>query len=457
MATRTERVRVDRQVAGLDRARDAQRARAVARPDRARQAVDRVVGEADRLGLVVERDHARRSARRSPRAATRASGPPGTAPSARTSSRGRRAPSPRIATGASSSRNEADGLALRRPRSAAPSASPRRAGRRRAIAVDRLLERARKSSSAARCTRIRERAQQSWPALPNTAPRRRRRGRLEVGVGEDDVGRLAAELERHALDRLRGARGDRAADLGRAGERDLGDVGVLDEPLRRTTLPGPTTTLTTPSGSPASSASSAKRSAVSGVSSAGLSTTVLPAASAGRELPRGDRQREVPRRDQRRRRRAARGTSSPRRRRPGSCRRAGARARRRSSGTCRRPCPSRRARRAIGLPALRASSCASSSCALLERVGEAVQQPRAVAGRDRPPRGQRGLGARDRRVGVLRAGARDLVEHRLRGGLEDRQQPSRVKLRGAVQATGGSRPTLADLVVELVRSCAAAR
>src|SRR5205085_1665815 len=47
-----------------------------------------------------------------------------------------------------------------------------------------------------------------------------------------------------------------------------------------TTRPGPTTTLTTPSGIPASSASSASRSAESGVSSAGLSTTVLPHASA---------------------------------------------------------------------------------------------------------------------------------------------------------------------------------
>ena len=37
---------------------------------------------------------------------------------------------------------------------------------------------------------------------------------------------------------------------------------------------------------------------MSGVSSAGLSTTVLPAASAGAELPGGDRQREVPGRDQ---------------------------------------------------------------------------------------------------------------------------------------------------------------
>ena len=48
-----------------------------------------------------------------------------------------------------------------------------------------------------------------------------------------------------------------------------------------TTDPAPVTTWNTPSGSPASRASSASRSAVSGVSPAGLSTTVLPAASAG--------------------------------------------------------------------------------------------------------------------------------------------------------------------------------
>ena len=39
--------------------------------------------------------------------------------------------------------------------------------------------------------------------------------------------------------------------------------------------------LTTPGGSPASAQISAKASAVSGVNSAGFSTTVLPAASAG--------------------------------------------------------------------------------------------------------------------------------------------------------------------------------
>ena len=45
--------------------------------------------------------------------------------------------------------------------------------------------------------------------------------------------------------------------------------------------PKPVTTFTTPSGTPASAMSSASRSAVSGVCSAGLSTTVLPVASAG--------------------------------------------------------------------------------------------------------------------------------------------------------------------------------
>src|SRR6185437_16232786 len=45
--------------------------------------------------------------------------------------------------------------------------------------------------------------------------------------------------------------------------------------------PMPVTTLSTPLGNPASSANSPRRSAVSGVSSAGFNTTVQPAASAG--------------------------------------------------------------------------------------------------------------------------------------------------------------------------------
>ena len=47
------------------------------------------------------------------------------------------------------------------------------------------------------------------------------------------------------------------------------------------TDPCPVTTFTTPSGTPASLSSDAMNKALSGVSSAGLCTTTLPAASAG--------------------------------------------------------------------------------------------------------------------------------------------------------------------------------
>ena len=64
-------------------------------------------------------------------------------------------------------------------------------------------------------------------------------------------------------------------------KNDLADRRVGDEALARRPSPCRAATVNTSSGRPASSASSASRRAVSGVSSAGLSTTVLPAASAG--------------------------------------------------------------------------------------------------------------------------------------------------------------------------------
>ena len=51
-------------------------------------------------------------------------------------------------------------------------------------------------------------------------------GLLQVGVVEDDVGGLAAELQRHPLHGLRGHLGDPLAGAGRAGERHHVDVGV---------------------------------------------------------------------------------------------------------------------------------------------------------------------------------------------------------------------------------------
>ena len=56
-----------------------------------------------------------------------------------------------------------------------------------------------------------------------------RRGLGEVGIGEDELRRLAAELERAADVVLRRRRLDQRADLGAAGERDEIDAGVARE------------------------------------------------------------------------------------------------------------------------------------------------------------------------------------------------------------------------------------
>ncbi len=137
-----------------------------------------------------------------------------------------------------------------------------------------------KRSTAPSWTRIRERAQQSWPALPNTA-----------------IGAAAAAASRSASAKITLADLPPSSSVTRlivcaalaAIERptSVEPVNAIFATSGCSTrraphvLPGPTTTLTTPGAIPASSAISAKRSAVSGVSSAGFSTTVLPAASAG--------------------------------------------------------------------------------------------------------------------------------------------------------------------------------
>ena len=54
-------------------------------------------------------------------------------------------------------------------------------------------------------------------------------GDIEIGVGEDDNGGFAAELERDLLHRLDSAAHDQLADLGRSGEGDLVDVRMRDQ------------------------------------------------------------------------------------------------------------------------------------------------------------------------------------------------------------------------------------
>ncbi len=102
---------------------------------------------------------------------------------------------------------------------------------------------------------------------------------VERGVVEDDVRGLAAELEGDPLVGAGHGLGDRASHLGRAGERHLVDVRVGDQ--RAAGVAAPVTMFTTPAGRSACWQISANSSAVSGVVSAGFSTTVLPQASAG--------------------------------------------------------------------------------------------------------------------------------------------------------------------------------
>ncbi len=127
---------------------------------------------------------------------------------------------------------------------------------------------------------MRERAQQSWPALSKTA-----------------YGAAAAAFSRSASAKTTFADLPPSSSVTRlivpaAPRITCWPTSV--EPVKPifatsgcsisrcpTTEPLPATMLTTPSGNPASSASSPSRSVESGVSSAGFSTTVLPHASAG--------------------------------------------------------------------------------------------------------------------------------------------------------------------------------
>ena len=54
-------------------------------------------------------------------------------------------------------------------------------------------------------------------------------GGFPIGVGEENVRRFAAEFERDALERVRGALDDDFADSGAAGESDFVHVGMRDD------------------------------------------------------------------------------------------------------------------------------------------------------------------------------------------------------------------------------------
>ncbi len=156
---------------------------------------------------------------------------------------------------------------------------------------------ARKRSTTLASTSMRERAQQSCPALSNIAP-----GAATAAASTSASAKtMFADLPpSSSVTRLIVAAADAAIEAPTSVDPVKAILPTSGCSTSRCpqVRPGPTTTFTTPGGTPASARSRAKRTAVSGVSSAGLSTTVLPGGERGRELPRGDREREVPRRDQ---------------------------------------------------------------------------------------------------------------------------------------------------------------
>ena len=105
-------------------------------------------------------------------------------------------------------------------------------------------------------------------------------GGFEIGIGEKNVGRFAAEFERDALHRVGSLLDDDFADRGAAGKGDLVDVGMLHQ--RRSAGFAEAGNDVDHAGRQAASASQfAISSAVRGVCSAGFKTHVQPAARAG--------------------------------------------------------------------------------------------------------------------------------------------------------------------------------
>ena len=159
--------------------------------------------------------------------------------------------------------------------------------------VERVAERearpppaASASASASRCARDQHPGQRGAglagveEALGDAVPDRL----VEVGVVEDHVGRLAAELQRHPLDRRRGQLGDPPAGPGRAGERDHVDVGVGGDRLADDRAGAGDQVEDARRAGPPRRSTSASMKAFSGATSLGLSTTVQPAARAGATL-----------------------------------------------------------------------------------------------------------------------------------------------------------------------------
>ncbi len=131
-----------------------------------------------------------------------------------------------------------------------------------------------------RSTKIRLRAQQSWPQLSNTAYGEVAANFSMSASANTMLGLLPPSSRLTFLMVPAAVRMISWPVAVSPVNATLPTPGCAASPPP-TTGPGPVTTLSTPAGSPASSASSPSRRAVSGEYDAGLRIAVLPAASAG--------------------------------------------------------------------------------------------------------------------------------------------------------------------------------
>ena len=136
------------------------------------------------------------------------------------------------------------------------------------------------AGSASRCTNTRDRAQQSCPALPNTAPANPRAAASRSASANtidgdlppsSSVTRFTSRAARAAISRPTAVEPVKAT-LAMPGCSTI---------RRPTSSPVPTSTVSRLSGAPAASTMRCNSSAVSGVSSDGLWMTALPAAKDG--------------------------------------------------------------------------------------------------------------------------------------------------------------------------------
>ena len=129
-------------------------------------------------------------------------------------------------------------------------------------------------------TRIRVVAKQDCPALRMTAAAAASTAASRSASGSTIVGDLPPSSRLTGTIRARGGGHHRGPGGHRAGERHVRDERVVDD-RGAGRLPAPVTTATTPFGRPASSSIPATEPVDSGATSEGLTSTVLPAASAG--------------------------------------------------------------------------------------------------------------------------------------------------------------------------------